>query len=154
MLFSGMGEKIAAGAAFTMQLLGGTTAGIIVAQAQTGIPIDPETAAAYGAIGALFSLLTWLVKGRIDRCDKQQDSMLTTTTEQTATMRELGAAVNKAADVATGAVAIGTTAFDETKRNGAKLDAIAVEQRDCHAHIKTELAELRRDIERLSSKAR
>lgn len=116
-------EKIASGAAFLSQVGGGASLGLVTGNIlvqSTGsgsIPIDPALGAAYGAIGALFGLVTWLAKGRIERCEKREDKILYTEAEKTTTIRELSQVVAKAAEVA-------AMATEESKRNGQKLDAL------------------------------
>jgi len=136
-MLAGLGGHIAAGAAFLLQVTGGFTVGVVAAQAANP-GLDPALVSAYGAIGALFGLVTWLAKGRIERCEKREDTMLTADSEKTATMRELAAAVNKAADVTANAVSAATGAVEESKRNGGKLDALT-----------SGMGELRREVERL-----
>lgn len=115
-------DKIASGAAFLTQVGGGASLGImtgnvLVQATGNSIPIDPALGAAYGAIGALFGLVTWLAKGRIERCEKREDKMLDNESEKTTTIRELTQVVGKAAEV-------GAMAMEESKKNGQKLDAL------------------------------
>ena len=125
--------------AFTMQTLGGVVLAMVAGQAVTGSPVDGDAIPYVAAIGALFSLVTWLAKGRIERCEKREDKMLDADSDKTTTLRELGAAVGKAADITGGAVTAATGAIEESRRNGVKLDALTAA-----------VTELSRNVERLS----
>lgn len=125
-----------------MQLLA-----LIMQEAADGgsVQLDPVLAAMASAIAALFAYTTWLARGRIERCEKREDSMLTADAERTSTLRELAAASAKSADVTADAVVAGTGAIDESRRNGAKLDDIA---RTMAAHSQND-ADLRRSVDEL-----
>lgn len=145
-------EKIASGAAFLTQVGGGASLGImtgnVLVQATTGgsIPIDPALGAAYGAIGALFGLVTWLAKGRIERCEKREDKILDTEAEKTTTIREQTQVVAKSAEVAALAIEESKKATEESKRNGQKLDALQSQFATVARHV----TELTRNVARLT----
>lgn len=126
---------IAAGVAFLFQITGGATLGmvagsVIAQQNGNGVELDPALAAAYGAIGALFGLVTWLAKGRIERCERREDALLNADSEKNITLRELVATVGKSADVTQNAVTAANGAIEESKRNGTKLDTLIELVRD------------------------
>lgn len=119
--------KLASFFGAVFQISGGTTLAVITAAvvaAENGVSLDPALAAAYGAIGALFGLVTWLAKGRIERCEGREDKLLGADSDKTATMRELATVVSKATDVTSAAVAAANSTLEETKRNGVKLDRL------------------------------
>jgi hypothetical protein len=143
--------KVASIIGATLQISGGATValffGMIAAQTQ-GVSVDPELAAAYAAIGALFGLLSWMVKGRIERCEKREDTLLTADTDKTSTMRDLAATVTKAADVAASAVAASNAAVEESRRNGQKLDALLPSVAEVR-ELRTVISNMARRVEEL-----
>jgi hypothetical protein len=140
--------------AFIFQTTGGATVAVfvaaVVAQVDGGIPLDPALAAAYGAIGALFGLVTWLTKGRIERCEKREDTLLAADSDKTTTLRDLAATVTKAADVAAAAVHASNMTMEETKRNGARIDALASAVVPEVREIRTTATDLARRVDELA----
>jgi hypothetical protein len=116
------------------------------------LALDPALAAAYGAIGALFGLVTWLAKGRIERCEKREDTMLAADAEKTTTLRELVTAVSKSADVTASAVTAANGAVEESRRNGARLESLGGTLDAVNTavgNLSRTVADLSRTIERL-----
>jgi hypothetical protein len=143
-------DKAVSGVALVFQVTGGFGIGTVIAQ--TASPgLDPALVSAYGAISALFGLLTWMAKGRIERCEKREDKILDTAGEQTGTMRELAAAVNKAADVTGDAVEATSKSADELKMVSGKLDTALGTITKLENKIDNELAGMRREIERFNN---
>lgn len=145
---------IAAGVAFAFQVTGGMTVGLVagnvIAQsnsaANSGVQLDPALAAAYGAIGALFGLVTWLAKGRIERCENREDKMLGADSDKTATMKELSSAVAKAAEVTVSAVSAANIAVEESRRIGGKVDGV----QSAVGQLASTVSDLSHEIRRLS----
>lgn len=94
-----------------------------------------------GAIAALFAALSVSWKGRTDRCEKREDTLLTTSTEATATLREAATQTARAATIAEKAVEVATESKTATARNGEKIDGLSAEMRA----VRDALAELGRD---------
>ena len=152
---------IAAPVAFSFQIIGGTASSWIVAQvaaqAATGVQLDPVQAMMAAAIGALFAFTTWLVKDRFSRCDNDRKEDTELRKESSTTLRELGGAVAKAADVTADAVTAANGAIEASRLNTTKHDAVLGNQAAMLgkidalsisvANLTTIMAELRREVQ-------
>lgn len=99
-----------------------------------GISVDPIIALMSGAISALFTALMLTMRGRTELCEGERktgqerlEKLLTSDAEKTSTLRELGSAVSKTADVTLASVAAAQSAHEESGKNGRKLDQVLVE---------------------------
>lgn len=131
-LVSGLSLLFQASGGATVSLLVGT----ILVQTQGGVSLDPALAAAYGAIGALFGLVTWLAKGRIERCEGREDKLLTADADKTATIRELSTGIAKVGDTVTSIVAA-------LNSNGQRIEQLTT-------HCNTENREMRNAVDALA----
>lgn len=125
---------------FSVALVSQATVALFVAALMTdtsgGVSLDPALVAAYGAISALFGLVTWLAKGRIERCENREDKLLTADADKTLTIRELTTTVAKVGDIAAGVV----TAINS---NGQRIETLTT-------NCSTDNKDMRNTIDALS----